>query len=304
MNAKLKGVLAALFANASFGLAVVWTKQSYETYTPIASSLGRVLVAVIGLFLFALISRQMQRIKRKDLPLFILSGFFVPFLFYVLSYEGIAFVDAIVAGIIFATVPLFSPLASYLAFGSKFSKLFFIGMVTSFVGVLIALTHKGFSFDSSTLGVLLLLLGVFSSVSFSVLIKKLTNDYSNTVIILYTSIVGLILLFISFMIFEFKDFVNVEHTFDSTMAVVYMGAISSFLGYIYYAKSIKILGVGNAMMFFNLVPVFAALGAFVLLGEDIPNRKLIGMFIVIVGLYLTMIKVKNNNKPKEKLPEQ
>lgn len=186
----------------------------------------------------------------------------------------------------------YGPIAAHMTFGTRFHKLFFVGMIISFIGVIIAITSDGVELDASPLGIVLMMLGVFSYVSFSVFIKKLTVDYSNTTIVLYTNIVGGILLFIAFALFEWDSTFTVEHSFSSTLAILLIGVFSSFLGYITYTQSIKVLGVGNAMMFFNLVPVVAALGSFIFLGEDISGRKLIGMFIVIIGLYLTMINPK------------
>lgn len=299
MKNKIEGVIAALIANAFFGIAVVWTKQSFETYTPLASSLGRVLVAIAGLLLYGLIAKQITPLKKKDVYYFILCGFFVPFLFYVFVYEGIVFIDAVVAGIIFATMPLMSPLASHIFFKTKFHKLFFVGMVISFFGVIISVTSDGFDLDASPLGIVLMLLGVMSYVLFTVMIKKLAHRYTNTSIILYSSMVGAVLLFVIFMIFEYPTFIHQKHSFTSTMAIVYMGLFSSFLGFVLYAHSIKVLGVGNGMMFFNLVPIFTAIGAYFILGEDIPDRKLLGMFVVILGLYLTMMKIKKKKVDKE-----
>lgn len=296
VNSKVKGILAGLFANASFGVAVVWTKESFESYSPIFSSAVRVFVAVLGLFAYGVITGQLQKLKKKDLPYYLMCGFFVPFVFYVMLYEGITFMDAVVAGIIFSTLPLFSPLASYIAFKSKFNRLFFVGMIISFIGVLISVTSDGLMFDASPLGIVLMVLAVISFVSYSVLIKKLSVEYTSTSVVFYTSIIGFIFLAIACVSFEYQFIIKTMPSINSTMAIVYMGIISSFVGYLLYTYSIKILGVGRAMMFFNLVPVFTGIGAFVILGEDISSRKLFGMFVVIVGLYLTMLKVKKSNK--------
>lgn len=300
MSTRTKGIIAGLIANATFGLSVVWTKQALITYGPITSSLGRVIVALIAMLIYGLSSRELQKIKKKDFWTFVLGGIFMPFLFYILIYEGIEFIDAILAGILFATLPLFSPLAGYIFFRERFKNLFFIGMIISFLGVVVSITSGKFHIVASPVGIVLMILGVISYVSYSVVIKRLSDNYTGTTVIFYTSLIGVILLLPVFYFVEFPKFIHIQPYLPSIMAIVYMGVLSSFAGFVLYAYSLKALGTAKGMMFFNLVPIFAAIGAVIILGDKFTTHKTIGLIMVVIGLYLTMIKIKKRKKTLHK----
>ncbi len=65
--------------------------------------------------------------------------------------------------------------------------------------------------------------------------------------------------------------------------VIYIGLFATVFGYLFWNRGVATLGVTSASLFFNLVPVFAALTG-LLAGQTINRIQLAGMLIVIAAL--------------------
>lgn len=83
------------------------------------------------------------------------------------------------------------------------------------------------------------------------------------------------------------------HPLDELMAlslpsisiVIYIGLFATVVGYLFWNHGVKSLGAAKASLFFNFVPVFAALTS-VLMGHEVSFLQVFGMIIVILGLLL------------------
>jgi len=67
--------------------------------------------------------------------------------------------------------------------------------------------------------------------------------------------------------------------------LVFIGVFGTVGGYLLWISGVKQLGAANASLFFNFVPVFAALTAFAY-GQPVTILQLVGMMIVIAGLLI------------------
>ena len=67
--------------------------------------------------------------------------------------------------------------------------------------------------------------------------------------------------------------------------LVFIGVFGTVGGYLLWISGVKQLGAANASLFFNFVPVFAALTALAY-GQNVTGLQLLGMAIVISGLLL------------------
>lgn len=84
----------------------------------------------------------------------------------------------------------------------------------------------------------------------------------------------------------------------SFSAVIYIGLFATVVGYLFWINGVKNLGAAKASLFFNFVPVFAALTS-VIMGQQVTLLQLIGMLIVIMGLLLpALVSVRKNQQAR------
>jgi drug/metabolite transporter (DMT)-like permease len=81
----------------------------------------------------------------------------------------------------------------------------------------------------------------------------------------------------------------VKLNFEIVSSFLLVSILASSLSYVFYTKSIQMLGISKANIFSNLIPVFTAVFSFFLLAEHFTVQKLVGMFLVIAGVYISEI---------------
>ena len=71
-----------VFAMVFWSFSFIWYKQVFVYYDPITLIVFRLVIAVPLLFMLSIAFRKIQRINRKHIYLFLLLGFFEPFLYF------------------------------------------------------------------------------------------------------------------------------------------------------------------------------------------------------------------------------
>lgn len=72
------------------------------------------------------------------------------------------------------------------------------------------------------------------------------------------------------------------------LAVVYIGVFGTVIGYLFFLNAVQRLGSAPAALFFNLIPVCAALTA-LMMGQKVTSVQVTGMAVVLLGLMLPQL---------------
>jgi drug/metabolite transporter (DMT)-like permease len=288
----LSVILAMIFWSFSF----VWVKEVYRVYGPLTTVLFRLIIASLLLLLFAMLTGKMVKIERKDLSTFVLLAFFEPCLYFMGESYGLLFVSSTIGAVIVATIPLFSPLAASRFHGEKISIRGFLGIMLSFVGVAIVVIDSSFSLTVSPLGIALEFLAVIAAIFYTVVLKKLAVKYNPTAIITYQNILGIIYFLPLWLFFEYRDFAAIPFNFTAFAGILKLSVFASCIAFIFYAYSVKRLGINSVNIFINIIPVFTAIFAWYILDDPLTVRKFIGIAVVISGLLLAQVKLKKSTE--------
>jgi drug/metabolite transporter (DMT)-like permease len=70
------------------------------------------------------------------------------------------------------------------------------------------------------------------------------------------------------------------------LILLYVAMMPSLLSQIFYIRGVELIGPARAGLFVNLVPVFGALLAVVLLGEPFALYHALGLVLVLGGIWL------------------
>ncbi|MCE1197575.1 MAG: DMT family transporter [Marinilabiliales bacterium] len=285
-------ILAMVFWAFSF----VWVKEVYVVYGPLTTVLFRLILASVLMLGFAWITGKLVRVERKDWIYFVLLSFFEPFLYFMGESFGLMYVSSTVGAIIVATIPLFSPFAASRFHQEKISIRTYAGIVLSFLGVAVVVLDDSFHFTASPLGIALEFLAVFSAIGYIVVLKKLASHYNPTAIITYQNTLGILYFLPLWLLFEWKSFVTIPFHPAAFAGILKLSVFASCIAFIFYASSVRKLGINSVNIFINLIPVFTALFAWWILDEPLTLRKLVGIVVVILGLLLAQIKLKRNTE--------
>jgi drug/metabolite transporter (DMT)-like permease len=295
-ESKLLVYLAVIFAMIFWSFSFVWVKEVYLVYGPLTTVLFRLIIASLLLMTFAKLTGKMVKIERKDYGTFILLSFFEPFLYFIGESYGLKYISATVGAIIVATIPLFSPLAASKYHGEKISLRTFSGILMSFVGVSIVVLDNSFNLTASPLGIMLEFLAVISAIFYTVVLKKLAIKYNPTSIITYQNLLGIIYFLPLWLLFEYRDFTSIPFNFPAFAGILKLSIFASCIAFIFYAHSVKRLGINSVNIFINTIPVFVAIFAWYILDEPLTLRKLVGIVVVITGLLVAQVKLRKSTE--------
>jgi drug/metabolite transporter (DMT)-like permease len=156
--------------------------------------------------------------------------------------------------------------------------------------VLIVVLRPDFSFNTAPAGFLLMLLAVLAATAYTLMVKGLTEKYTAFTITGYQNIFGTILFLPIFLVFELREFTLSDITLDAAMNLGFLAVFGSSIAFILFNYGVKMLGAARTELFSNIIPVLTAVFAFLMLGEPLGVQKVIGIAIVLTGLFLSQLK--------------
>ena len=299
---KNKEILAfgsALGAAFFWSFSFIWFKVAFLGYNPVTVVIFRLTIAAVLITIIAAFLKRLQKPTKKDFWLFVLMAFFEPFIYFLGESYGLKYVSSTVAAVIVATIPLISPIFAWYFFRERLKWMNAAGLAFSFFGVGLVVLNGSFQFDASPLGVGLEFIAVFAAIAYSIVLKNLVSRYNTLSIIAYQNIIGIVFFLPVWLVVDFNDFITRPFHPEAFRAIILLAVFSSTLAFVFFTKSIRSIGVNRSNSFINLIPVFVAILSFFILKEELSGQKIIGIMVVVAGLFLAQIKRKRKEVKQE-----
>ncbi len=290
--------IAITLAMIFWAMSFIWTKIALQSFRPITLITLRLIIASILLLLIILLTGNTQRILKKDIKWFVLLAFFEPYLYYLGETFGLTKVSPTIASVIISTIPLFSPIFAFLFLKEKVGLWNILGIIVSLVGVCFVIYEPRTGFYSEPFGIILLFFAVFSGVFYSIILKKISIRYSTLNIIFYQSVLGLLFFLPTFLIVDLPSIKTIQITHESILALILLAIFASVVAYVLFASVLRRIGVVRSNVFSNLIPAFTAIFTWLILREPLSILKLLGIAIVISGLFVSQLNKLNLKRPK------
>jgi drug/metabolite transporter (DMT)-like permease len=278
-----------------WSFSFIWFKVANKTFHPITIVFIRLLFSVILMTSFLIVTRSYMKIKKTDRKLFLTLALFEPFFYFLGESFGLTYVSATVCSVLISTIPVFATLGAWLIFKEKLKVINYAGIVISFIGVIIFVLNSDGSISFNIKGLGLLTLAVLSAVGYSLTLSRLVGTYTPVYIVNVQNLIGAILFLPLFLIFDFKHFISTPFTFNMFKPIIELSIFASCGAFILFAYSVRNMGITRANVFSNIIPVFTALFSFILIGEKLTFQNVLGMAIVIAGLFMSQMNGHNKN---------
>ena len=290
--------IASTFAITLWGMSYIWTDQLIAQNIPIFYFVFvRILMAGVVLFLFNTAYARIKRIQRQDLPKFLLLAFFEPFIYFICETYGLKLTGSpTLSAMVIATIPIFSIGAGIIFFREKINLVNIGGILLTLVGIVMVAMAHGTLGEDFIWGVVLLLLAVISEVGHASITKSLSGNYSSQIIVMYQFLIGAVYLFPLFL-WKGLDGFDMEIYFDGDVwyPIICLAILCSSLAFSLWVSTIKNLGVAKSSIFSALIPVAAAIIAWILGHEMLNQRQWIGIAISTVGVVLSQYTIKKSH---------
>ena len=270
-----------------WGFSFIWSSRLLHYYQPVTIIFIRLIISSLLLFVFVQLLGMRQKIARADVKLVFLSALFNPFLYFLGENYGLKFSTPTIAAVIIAMIPVFSPVVGFFSFREKLTPVNFLGIIISFIGVLMILINNDFTLTADIRGVIFLFCAVLSALFYTVTLKKLTNRYNAVNLVAYQNLIGVFLFLPFFLFFEAKTVATIPLNREIITSFLLLAILASSVSFVCFAHSVKLIGMSKSNIFSNLIPVFTAFFSYFLLDEHFTIQKIAGIVIVISGVYLS-----------------
>ena len=206
-------------------------------------------------------------------------------LFNVFFYMAAHSTSAINLGIIQSVMPAMILVGAFFLFGSRINKIQMVGVALTFLGCIVIIS-KG-SIDYLLLltfssGDLLMLAACLFYAGYSLGLKN-RPDVSGIVMMGYFSIAAFIMT-IPLVILELLIVGLRAPTQQGWGIIIYIAIMPSFLSQIFFMRGVDLVGPSSAGLYTNLVPIFSAFLAAIILNESFSMYHLLAMSIVFAGI--------------------
>ena len=288
-------VVFAMLCWAGAGIAV---KEALVVFSPLTLIVLRFTLAIVLMLLVGLLFRGhevlgLQRVDKRDIPLFVLGGLFQPFLYFIFeTYTYQSFASPTIAEAMLSTQPIMAPIFAFIILREKVTRNNVVGILISTVGMLLLLLVGANNFAlGNPWGVLLAIVTVSMSVGYTIILRRIPTRYSSLSIVFYVQLVALVLFYAVWGVFDRQSLQDtiapLSADLSPVIAVGYLAVFASVTAFILFCYTVRQIGVTRANVFNNVRPVFTALLMWVIFDEQLPIWKWVGIIVIVTGLFIS-----------------
>lgn len=289
-QSKILVYIISVVAISLWGMSYIWTDKLIALGIPIFCFVFiRILLAGIILFLFNAAYGRIKRIQKQDLGKFLLLAFCEPFIYFLCETVGLKLTGSpTLSAMVIATIPIFSIGAGILFFKEKITSVNIAGMLLALVGIALVVMSKEETGENFIYGILFLLVAVIAEVGHASITKSLSGNYSSQIIVMYQFLIGSVYLLPLFLWKGLEGFdASVFFSADALYPIICLAVLCSSLAFSLWVSTIKNLGVAKSSIFSALIPVVAAVIAWIMGHEMLNARQWIGIALSTSGVILS-----------------
>ncbi len=218
---------------------------------------------------------------------------------YIVS-SGLSFAPASDGGVLApGMLPFWTALAAFLILGEQLDKIRRAGLFVILVGaLLVGLWQILFNSDQGVWrGHILFLVGSGLFAVYSVVFRQ------SGLTPLHGLLIGLFwgtLFIIPILLLTGRVNFNDVSAFDIGITIIIQSLIIGILATILFNYGVRLIGASEMGAFGALTPILAMLGGIMFLDETVPAIKMIGIFLVAIGVFLASGILKDKSYKNEK----
>lgn len=297
-------VLLSMLIWSASGIAV---KEALVALSPMTMIVIRFTLAVLLMLVVGLCARKsemfrLQKVDKKDLPLFILGGIFQPFLYYILetfSYDALS--SPTIAEALLSTSPVLAPFFAAAILREHVTRYNILGIIVSTTGMLLLVLVGASDFSiGNPWGIACAFAAVSAAVLYTIVLRRIPPGYNPLTVVFYVQLSALVLFYplcgFTDGVSGFAHLAEVDtmQLWRSLAAVGYLALGASVVAFICFCYTVRVIGVTRTNAFNNVRPAFTAIWMLLFFGEQLPWAKWLGILLIIIGLFVCQ---KQTSKP-------
>ncbi|KAA0938977.1 DMT family transporter [Psychrobacter sp. ANT_H59] len=281
-----------IFITLSFmwSLSFIFYRIGVPEFGSLAFASLRVVLAGLTMLVFLILKKKNRVGIRENWKVLTLVGLFsaaVPFILFAFSARS---VNAGVLAVLNASVPMISGFIASVFFKDRLSKKQILGLVIGVIGVMILMSENLFGGQGAGSGSGLLPMGyaLLACVGYALGANITRNYLENVSPVAITAgsliIASVIMLPVAVYEFPYGKSISVM----AWISVICIGVFSTAIALIFMNQLIKSIGPVRATSITLVIPIFAIILGYLLLGEALDTPAIIGSIVILFGTYLSL----------------
>lgn len=298
INQQRKTYLLATIYAVIMGLSFLFVKISLNYSDPLNILAHRFSFAFIFLLILKLSKKVDINVSSSDFKSLLPISILYPTLFFTFQTFGLLNMSSSEAGIILATVPVFTLILAKIFLKEESTMLQKLFVMLSVLGVIYIMLNKGASSSSTNIkGIIFMILAAISLASYNVVARIKTKSFKTIDITYIMTFVGFIVFNIIAIINnsvngDFNNYINPLKNFNYIIAILYLGILSSVITSLLSNYVLSKIDASKMSVFANLGTVITILAGVLILKEELFYYHIIGIIMIVLGIIGTNLKFK------------
>jgi drug/metabolite transporter (DMT)-like permease len=247
-------------------------------------------IVFIPILVFLLIKqgKKIIPVSKEDWLIYLSIGLFTIILPGILQNTGMMYTTASLSSLIQTSGPIFTIIFAIIILNESADKKKIVGSICALIGTIflvISLDNNINLFDSSVYGNFLILLSGISYAISSIITKKGLERKNPLQILGFSSLVGFIVLSL-ISLFERPLDVIITLSIETWFAIFLLVIFPSFIALLFWYEAMINEEISRLVIFVYLMPVFAVVFSYILIGEIISIQTLLFAVLIISGVAL------------------
>ena len=292
MKENTKGVLLLILCSFVWGMAFTAQSTAADVIGPFTFVFLRFTISSIVLFaIYPLIRKKdAPKATASEKKRYLILGSVLGVILFAacaLQQTGIAYTTAANSGFITALYIVMIPIITLFT-GKKVGKLVWLGVVVALVGLFLLCIKDDFSVNVGDL----ITLGCAFVFSFHIIIIDRYAGSMNSILLSATQFGVVAIVALPFMLLT--ETLVAGDILSCWVSILYAGVFSGALGYTLQMVGQKYTNPTLASLLMCLESVFAALGGWVLLGQGLSAKELIGCALMLSASVIAQLPEKKS----------
>jgi drug/metabolite transporter (DMT)-like permease len=288
VNKNIFSLICAIVTSILWGSAFVAQDMGMDFIGPHTFNVGRFLVGFLSLLPFFLFF-ELKKIKKKNIDIkkvfsYLLILGFILGVGQALQQISLIYTDVANTGVFTVMYVLIVPFISYFIFSKKIHWSIWPAVILCVVGGLLLSELKNISVRyGDTLGVL----SAFCWAIHIIYISKTVKFFNFPITIAMSQcFIAFLFTILPMIVYENPSLSNI---FKDSYEILYVGVLSSGLAFLLQTYTLQNLTPAPAAIIFSLEGVFAAIFAWLILGQFLNEIKVVGIFLILSAVIFSQI---------------
>lgn len=271
-------------------LALIWGSSFILIKTGLkglsAGDVGALRILSASVFLVPMALKNIRHLTRKHWGLLFTIGLFgslIPSFLFAVAQTSL---PSSVAGILNALTPMFTMILGVIFFHQSLSRRTFLGLLLGLVGTayLILADGSGGLEGINLYALLVIMATIFYGANLNIIKFKIKDLNARTITSVSLLIVGPFAAFYLFVISDFASSITMENA-TPIGAILLLGVLGTAIALVLFNELVKITNPVFTSSVTYIIPI-VAVGWGLLDGEKLAVHHVIGMAMIIVGVYI------------------